>query len=165
MESAKESFNINTVWFKLLLLCLIVVAVAYGLFYFGIIKKNCGQNSDCFYDAAKTCEPAKFITSKNGNYYEYIIKGERGDDCLMHVQLKKVVEGAPLEQKALFEGKEMECRVPLNELKQTSFSELNGFINHCHGSLKEAIYEQIITKMYGLIIQNMEDIIAAGSEG
>ena len=72
--------------------------------------------------------------------------------------------GSALDLVTLFEGKDMTCKVPLSELEETDFAELKGFINHCHGSLKEAIYEQIITKMYGLIILNMEQIIESGTE-
>ncbi len=145
--------------YKKILYLLIIAAVIYGLYYFGFIKENCEQDQNCFYEAAKTCKPAKLVMVKNGNYYDYSIKGKRGDSCLAYIKLTRVAPGAALDQKALFEGKDMTCRIPLSELGKTSFAEMKGFIGYCHGTLKEAIYEQIVTKMYGLIIQNMEEII------
>lgn len=151
-------------WYRKILYLLIIAAVIYGLHHYGFIKKNCERDKECFYEAAKKCKPAKLVNIKNGHYYDYAIKGKRGDTCLVYIKLKKMAPGSALDQVNLFEGKDMNCKIPLNELEQTSFAELKGFVNHCHGSLKEAIYEQIITKMYGLIIQNMEEIIAAGTE-
>ena len=164
MKLAKERVETKSSWYKKILYFLIIAAVIYGLFHYGFIKKNCKQDSECFYEAAKKCKPSKLLSVKNGNYYDYTIKGKRGDTCLIYVKLKKMAPGSALDLKTLFEGKDMSCKVPLSELEQTSFAELKGFINHCHGGLKEAIYEQIITKMYGLIIQNMDEIIEAGTE-
>ena len=72
--------------------------------------------------------------------------------------------GTALDQKALFEGKDMTCKIPLNEVKQINFADLKGFVKYCHGSLKEAIYEQIIAKMYGLVIKNLDEILDKGIE-
>ncbi|MBL7100932.1 MAG: hypothetical protein ISS23_03200 [Nanoarchaeota archaeon] len=164
MKLAKKRLGTRISWPKRILGLLIIIILIYGLFHYGIIKKNCEQDQECFYKAAKTCKPAKVLTVKNGNHYDYAIKGKRGENCLVYVKLKRMAPGSALDQKALFEGKDMTCKVPLNELEETDFAELKGFVNHCHGELKEAIYEQIITKMYGLIIQNMEEIIASGVE-
>lgn len=164
MKLAKKSLETGSSWYKKILILLVIAAIIYGLFHYGFIKKNCKQDQACFYEAAKKCKPAKLIAVKNGNYYDYVIKGKRGSNCLVYIDLKKMAPGSALDLKALFEGKDMECRVPLSELEQTSFAELKGFINYCHGDLKEAIYEQIITKMYGLIIQNMDEIIEKGTE-
>lgn len=150
----------SSLYLKILALVIIAIII-YGLFHYGIIKKNCEQDQQCFYDAAKTCKPAKLVMINNGNYYDYSLRGKRGDSCLAHIKLTRVAPGAALDQKALFEGKDMTCRIPLSELGKTSFAEMKGFIGYCHGTLKEAIYEQIVTKMYGLIIQNMEEIITA----
>lgn len=159
----EEVLKPKSSWTKKLLYVLIIAAIIYGLFHYGFIKKNCEQDSDCFYNAAKTCKPTKVIMVKNGHYYDYAIKGKRGDNCLVYVKLKKMAVGSPVDQIALFEGKDMSCKVPLEKLEETSFTELKGFVNYCHGTLKEAIYEQIITKMYGLIIQNMDEILKAGT--
>ena len=164
MKSARQNLKSGTSLYKIGAFILIVIIIAYGLFHYGYIKKNCEQDRECFYEAAKTCSPAKLINVKNGNYYEYLIKGERGSNCLLYVKLTKVAPGSDVNTKALFEGKDMSCRIPLNELEQTDFAELKGFVGYCHGTLKEAIYEQIVTKMYGLIIQNMEEIISAATE-
>ena len=164
MKLSKKELDPKRSWYKKILYLLIITALIYGLFHYGIIKKNCEQTEECFYQAAEKCKPAKLLTAKNGNYYDYVIKGKRGNDCLINVKLKRMSPGSPLDQKELFEGKDMVCKIPRSELKETSFTELKGFISHCHGELKEAIYEQIITKMYGLIIQNMEEIISSGTE-
>ncbi len=164
MVMKEEVLKLRSSWYRKIFYLLIIVALVYGLFHYGFIKKNCEQDQECFYKAAKECKPAKLVLIKNGHYYDYAIKGERGDNCLVYVKLKKMAIGSPVDQINLFEGKDMSCKIPLTELEKTSFAELKGFVNYCHGSLKEAIYEQIITKMYGLIIQNMEEIIKAGTE-
>jgi len=164
MVMKEEILKPRSSWIKKVFYLLIIAVIIYGLFHYGFIKKNCGQDQDCFYTAAKDCKPAKLVTVKNGHYYDYAIKGERGDNCLVYVKLKKMAVGSPMDQIELFEGKDMSCKVPLTELEETNFTELKGFVNYCHGTLKEAIYEQIITKMYGLIIQNMDEILKAGTE-
>lgn len=164
MKPEKKGLEIKSSWYKKILYVIIIAIIIYSLFHFGFIKKNCKQDRECFYEAAKTCKPAKLINVQNGNYYNYIIKGKRGGTCLIYVELKKMAPGSALDQRALFEGKDMTCSVPISELEQTSFAELKGFITYCHGSLKEAIYEQIIAKMYGLVVKNMQEIIEAGTE-
>lgn len=164
MVMKEEVLKPKSSWYKKLIYLLIIAAIAYGLFHYGFIKKNCEQDPECFYEAAKECKPAKLVMINNGHYYDYSIKGERGDNCLIYVKLKKMAVGSPADQIRLFEGKDMNCKVPLTELEKTDFAELKGFVNYCHGTLKEAIYEQIITKMYGLIIQNMDEILKAGTE-
>lgn len=163
MKSPEEVIKPRSSWYIKLFLLLIIAVIIYGLFHYGFIKKNCKQDQECFYAAAKTCKPAKLDMIKNGNYYDYSVKGKRGSDCLVYVKLQKMAVGSPADQVALFEGKDMSCKIPLTELEKTSFADLKGFVNYCHGTLKEAIYEQIITKMYGLIIQNMDEILKAGT--
>jgi len=164
MVMKEEVLKPRSSWYRKILYLLIIAAIIYGLFHYGFIKKNCEQDQECFYKAAKECKPAKLIMVKNGHYYDYAIKGKRGDNCLIYVKLKKMAIGSPVDQINLFESKDMSCNVPLTELEKTNFAELKGFVNYCHGTLKEAIYEQIITKMYGLIIQNMDEILKAGTE-
>ncbi|MBU4501630.1 MAG: hypothetical protein KKA79_03500 [Nanoarchaeota archaeon] len=156
--------NHRSSWLKKLLYLIIIAAIIYGIFHYGFIKKNCERDEECFSESAKTCWPTKLINVKNGNYYDYAIKGKRGEDCLIYVKLDKIAPGTPIDMKGQFEGKDMHCRVPLAELETTDFKELKGFMQYCHGELKEAIYEQIITKMYGLVIQNLDEIIEAGTE-
>ncbi|MBM3199952.1 hypothetical protein FJZ53_03355 [Candidatus Woesearchaeota archaeon] len=151
-------------WYIRIFYLLIIAILIYGLFHFGYIKKNCKQDPECFYRAAKECKPAKVLITKNGHYYDYVIQGKRGSSCSVYISLKKMASGSSVDQKALFEGKDMTCKIPLSELDRTSFSDLKGFVNYCHGTLKEAIYEQIITKMYGLIIQNMDEIISSATQ-
>ena len=146
-------------WYSKLLTLIAIGLIVYGLFHYGIIKKDCGQDEQCIYQAARECSPAKAILSKSGNFYEYYVRGERGDNCRIYIKLVKMAPGSPAGQQALFEGKDMTCDVPKEEVTAEGIDEMKNFINHCHGTLKEAIYEQIITKMYGLIIQNLEDII------
>lgn len=164
MKLAKRSLGTGSSWYKRILYLIIVAIIIYGLFHYGIIKKNCEQDKECFYEAAKECKPAKLLNVKNGNYYDYVIKGERGSSCLVYIKLKKTAPGLAQEQKTLFEGKDMTCKIPRGELEKTNFEELKGFIQYCHGTLREAIYEQIVTKLYGLIIQNMDEILEAGTE-
>lgn len=143
---------------NLVFIIIIVILISYGLYHYGFFKKSC-KDAICFDEAFKKCRPARYTKIVNNNYYDYVINGKRGDNCLMKVTLKKMGSGTSLELIELFEGKSMDCKIPLTRLPVTSL-ETEHLLGYCHGLLKEAIYEQVIQKLYGLIVQNLGDIIS-----
>lgn len=145
-------------WKKILIAVTILVIIVFFTYHFGFIKKTC-NTADCFEESVRGCSPTKYIKLQNLNYYRYSIKGRRGETCLMEIELRKMAEGTPLEKKTMFEGKSMECRVPLDNLDKVNSDNVEGILNYCTGPLKESMYELIIKKLYTMIISNMGDIL------
>jgi hypothetical protein len=143
---------------KVTTVILLTILIIGGFYKLGIIKKNCHQDNQCFSEKLKKCSYARYNAIINNNYYEYAIKGNKKDTCVLHIKLKKMGSGTPLDQIELFEGKEMTCYIPEENLN-LELEDINNLLNHCTGPLKEAIYEHIITKMYGLVLKNMNPII------
>lgn len=143
---------------KIVTIVLLILLTVGGLYKLGIIRKNCEQDKECFSEKLAKCSPAKYDAIINNNYYEYFVKGTRSDGCVLHIKLKKMGSGTPLDQIKLFEGKEMTCIIPEDEL-DIDLENINNLLNHCTGNLKEAIYEHIITKMYGLVLKNIDPIL------
>lgn len=137
-----------------------VIFIIWVFFFSGIIKKNCEQDKECFNKALVECDHAKFINIKENNLYEYKIEGRRGNLCELRIQLKKMGVGTPIKLVEKFEGKSMVCLVPRSIIEDNNFEEIGNIINYCSGPLKEAIFELIIDRMYGLIIQNIGEIAA-----
>ncbi|MFH1456224.1 MAG: hypothetical protein ABIF40_04715 [archaeon] len=126
-------------------------------FNFGLFKKTC-TDSECFDAALVKCQPAKYEVVKNNNLYSYIIKREMGDICKIEIKLLAMAEGSDVTKVAQFEGKSMICEVPKDHLNDVSSDNLKGILNYCSGELKEALYEEIIKKLYGLVLINLEDV-------
>ncbi len=158
-ERLKKPFILKTVTFLSLLI--IVLGIAY---YYGYFKKNCYQDRSCFDDAFKNCKPSKLISVVDNNYYYYAIDGKRGGDCRVRIQLMKMGVGTSEELINSLEGKSMKCNIPLSKTNSVSFDTMPDVLNYCSGPLKEAIYEQIIAKMYSLIISNLGPIVKEAKE-
>ena len=135
-----------------------IVLIFLGVFYSGVLKKNCGQDSECFNERLQECKSSKFINVRENNLYEYEIKGDRGNKCELEIELKQMGIGTPIKLIEKFEGKSMTCLVPQSVIGDSDIEEIGNIINFCSGPLKEAIFELIIDRMYGLIIQNMGEI-------
>ena len=147
-------------WIRFGLLVLIAISLVWLVFFSGyFFKKNCVDDRTCFNASFSACEPAKFQTIQDSNFYRYTIHGFRGDSCRITVTLEKMAAGTPVQLIDKFEGKSMSCSIPRERLKEGSFEEVEDILNHCTGPLKEAIYELVIDRMYGLILQNFGEIL------
>lgn len=144
---------------KWLIILLVICLLVLTLFYTGVIKKDCSRDKDCFNKALKSCDPAKYLSIRNNNAYSYSIKGRAGDKCVMVIRMEHMAAGTDMELIELLEGKNMVCRVPKNYLEVDELEQIEDLIHYCTGPLKEGMYELIIEKLYGLIIQNMGDVI------
>ncbi len=144
-------------WLIVTILILGALFIAYQL---GAFKKTC-EDQGCFKDALNNCAYAKFLTTKNFNYYLYTIKGSTNGACKIQVDLKKMAVGTPAEKIEQFEGKAMTCYLSKQELAKMESIDFDGTLNYCTGPLKEAMYELIIEKLYTVIIQNMGQVIGA----
>lgn len=159
MVAKKEEVKKFRVTWKLVLAILsIFVIVTFLAFYFGIIKKTC-DDDQCFNQALKDCSMAKYLKVQDLNYYKYSIDGSSGDNCKLSIELVKMAVGTPQEKIDMFEGKGMRCEIPNQELQNIEAGNIEGILSYCSGSLKEAMYEQIIEKLYTLIVSNMGEIL------
>lgn len=163
MRFAKEGLS-KPVLLKIILFAVLLAILVGGAYYYGYFKKNCNQSRTCFDNAFKNCRPAKLISIIDNNYYYYAIDGVRGDNCKVRITLTKMGVGTSQDLVQALEGKGMTCYIPLTKVRELSFDTMPDVLSYCSGPLKEAIYEQIIQKMYSLIIKNLGPIVSEVKE-
>lgn len=125
----------------------------------GLFRKNCDDNRECFNEALAICKQAKFYQLKDYNYYSYKIEGTKKGKCSIYIKIEKMAEGASIGNIEKFEGKGMSCQLPLEMLNATTIENVNGLLFYCSGPLKEAVYEVIIEKLYGIVLNNIGDVV------
>src|SRR3989344_1037395 len=157
MEFAKRGVK-NISAKNVIIILLVVIIAVWLLFFSNIIKKEC-STIECFNEQAVNCEPTKFTGIVDNNVFRYTINGYKGDSCLIDIELDRMGIGTPIELIDMFEGKSMECRIPSERLSNITINQMGDVINYCSGQFKESIYELIIKKLYGLVIQNMGEIL------
>ena len=143
---------------KIFALALVISLLAYAIFFGNILKRECGNDVNCFDELAKKCTGARLEALKDANIYEYTIKGQMGNDCGVNIKLKSMALGTPVDIVNKLEGKDAECKVPLALLKENRINEIENLLSYCSGTLKESVYEVIMDDMYELIIKNMGNI-------
>lgn len=163
MRFSKEGLS-KPFLLKLTIVIALVAAIVIGTNHYGLLKKNCSQDKECFDEAFKKCKPAKITSVIDSNYYSYAIDGKRGGSCKVRVDLIKMGVGTSQEVVTALEGKGMTCNIPLERMRDVSFDTMPDILNYCTGPLKEAMYEQIIAKMYALIIKNLGPIVSEVKE-
>jgi len=141
------------------LIILIILIISTTIFFINY-EKNCGHDMNCFNLALEDCNKAKVINSENNNIFEYNIDGKQNEFCILQITLIEVDPTTGQEMIDAFEGKGMNCKLIENRV----IIETNGILSECSGPLKEAIYESIIEKMYGVIIENLSDTISSLAE-
>ena len=152
----REAKNISI---KRVTIIVIIIAFAVWFFFFSdVIKKNCAT-IECFNEQAVRCKATKFTGVVDNNIFKYTIKGSTGNSCKIEIELDRMGVGTPIELIDLFEGKSMECKIPIDKIKEIHINKMENVINYCTGPLKESIYELIIKKLYGLVVQNIGEIL------
>lgn len=159
MRFSKERLT-KPVLVRIIIFTILVIILLFGAYHYGYFKKNCEQSRSCFDERFKSCKPAKLVSVTDNNYYHYTIDGRRGEDCKINIKLTKMGVGSPVEMVSALEGKEMTCKIPMAITKEVSFDKMPDILNYCTGPLKEAVYEQVISKMYALIIKNIGPIVS-----
>ncbi len=145
-------------WKKLLIAITLIVIITFLLYNFGYIKKTC-EDDYCFQSSLASCSPAKYIKLQNMNYYRYSIMGYRTGGCKMDIKLVKMADGTPIEKILKFEGKDMACEIPRDDIRDINATNIEKILPYCSGTLKEAMYEHIIEKLYTIVISNLGDVI------
>ena len=126
-------------------------------------KTNCDYDLTCFNEAALQCKPALVNIIQEGNTFEYTVDGIEDDNCILSITVTEVNKETSEETIAALEGKSMKCAIPL-ETNIIEIQENSDIMTYCTGPLKEAMYEIIIQRMYGVIAQNMGSIISEAKE-
>lgn len=144
---------------KLVAFLLIVIASTAILYVTGIIRKDCGEDKDCFNSALDKCISARLVTVKNNNVYSYGSRFSFTSNCHVDIKLERLPVGADLELRRLLEGKSMDCKIPKTKLHNADMDRIDDLMSYCHGELKEGLYELIIQRSYGLIISNLGDVV------
>lgn len=138
-----------------------LVAVFLVLFssfiYYFFIGRTC-NNEECFDLAARQCRPATFLKTNNGNVFKYEIIYAIGKDCKLDISVVDISRNTPKDIARLFEGKSMQCYIPKQSFNG-EFLKLNSALDYCHGTLKEAMYELMLQRLYDLAAKQMGDVI------
>lgn len=120
---------------------------------------DCGRDEDCFNNLASECKRAKVDIIREGILYEYKTNGFNlfTKECQLDVSVKKVVSNNP-EIITSFSGAEMSCMIPRESIIELTKSDQ--ILRFCHGTLKEALYELTINRLYTLVVGDLGSLIA-----
>ena len=140
---------------------LIIIAIVglfiLGLFYYIFVGKTCNDEA-CFDKAARECRPASYVKNNNGNIFKYEISYSLGNNCNLDINVEEIGSNTPEDIARLFEGKNMRCSIP-KEVFNSEFLKLSSALDYCHGTLKEAMYELMLQRLYDLAVNQMGDVV------
>lgn len=164
MVKKKVKFEPRIPWkvifnWKRILIVFSILIIALAIFYhYGYLKKTC-DTEECFIKSLNHCTPAKYFMSQDYNIYRYAVMGTREGHCRVDISLVKMAEGTPILKVQRFEGKEMKCLIGRDKLNTIDTIKIDNVLNYCSGELKEAMYEEIIEKLYTLLVSNLGDAV------
>lgn len=139
-----------------ILILLLIIALAGAVYLY--LPKDCGTDKNCFIQKAQTCSKAGVIAYKEGNEFIYEIKDKTGSDCVFYVKMNRMKENTDYNLVKILEGKDMICRMPLENFKINPLADTKDIIDNCSGSLKEALQQLTIERLYGVVIGNIGGI-------
>ncbi|MDI6737965.1 MAG: hypothetical protein QME12_05630 [Nanoarchaeota archaeon] len=160
MKKKEAGNGFRFTWAMILIVATVILLTVFFAYYFGLVKKTCGTE-ECFQKELQKCGMSTYSKIHNYNYYTYTIKGSSGGNCKLNIRLAKMAAGTPPEKIALFEGKDMDCKIPMADVAGATTDQINTILKHCTGPLKEAMYEQIIEKLYTVVISNLGEIMGS----
>ncbi len=135
----------------------IILVLAITIFFI-TQPKNCEKDDSCFNTFLQKCSKAKIITTSNEDTFKYEILGKKENTCIIETTLLKVSENKPVELKQALEGRSMRCAIPKEIILEKQINEIGNLSNYCTGSLKEAILQITIDKLYEIIVKNIGPI-------
>ena len=154
----KEHIKNNSIYIKGWILIILVILLAVSIYFY--IPKNCKNDEACYAKYAQTCSKAKVGTYKEGNLFNYEIKGKQSNNCIFSIKMEKMKEGSNQQLVELLEGRQMLCQVPLDKFKEKPLLEIKDSTDYCSGPLKEAMLQLTIERLYSVIISNLGNITA-----
>ncbi|MBS3175481.1 hypothetical protein J4440_06380 [Candidatus Woesearchaeota archaeon] len=139
---------------EIIVLALVLIIILIFLIILGA-PKNCGTDESCFNTKSSQCDKVKATLNREGNQLYYNILGEKNDNCVVRVTMKKVSEAQQIELKQALEGKNMDCSIPMNLIREKNINSISNIYDYCTGSLKEAFLDITLQKLYELVIKNI----------
>jgi hypothetical protein len=132
---------------KIIILSIIAVALIISVLFFILNHYQRCTDWDCFDENLAKCKKTKFAGGSD-IMYGYIIEGKNNGTCEVSVTL---LEGQ-LNNKdtEALKNKEMTCYINLGVVNLPESD-----LSKCHGDLKEALQEQVISQLYTYIVQNI----------
>lgn len=161
-DQKASPIKINTI--SIFLIIFIIAAVSISAFALSYSTKDCNKDQNCFRQNEMSCKRSKVDVIKEGNLFSYQIDKKRLNTCYITVSVIEVNPSSGQELKSTFEGKSMNCKIPIDQLQKTSIISNNDIFELCTGPLKEATYELIIKKLYSVIAQNLGPILSKADE-
>ena len=150
-EVRKEIHSLKkTIRLKLMIILLIIILTALGVYYLGFYAKEC-LDEDCFYEGLVSCKKVKWINDASEAAWLYTIKGISKEKCIVDVNLLLIKKGK-IDLEGI-EGKEMRCYLPLYTLMSPEQN-----LENCHGLLKEDLQDLIIKRMHSYLLENLGKI-------
>tara|TARA_Y100000310_G_scaffold294847_1_gene325649 strand:- start:3585 stop:4022 length:438 start_codon:yes stop_codon:yes gene_type:complete len=126
----------------------VLIAAVYFTFFF---HYKCDDLA-CFKSHQIKCSKTKFVNDLESTTWFYTIQGDKGNKCVIDVEILQVKEGS-LDRQNL-EGLSMEC-----SLQKGGIDSPETDLTLCHGLLKEEIQELIIKNTHAQIVSNLEEEI------
>ncbi|MCK4997587.1 hypothetical protein KAS08_04745 [Candidatus Pacearchaeota archaeon] len=131
---------------RLLFIPLGIVIIVVAVLLLSLGYNEC-DSWECFNSGLERCSRTKFIGGTK-MIFEYTIKGSKGEECEVGVQL---LQGELNNKDSLkLEGNKMICMLPKGVVM---IPESN--IGNCHGLLKEGLQDLIIRKLHTYLVQNL----------
>ena len=143
---------------RLIIFPLLFVLLILTIIFFIYHKQEC-TTKDCFNQNLQNCKPSYLLSLEENNLYSYQISRSFGTYCKIDIKLERMATGTSKEFIDLLEGKSMTCKIPKDSLFNLKIDKIDSLLKYCTGPLKEALYELIIKKLYGTIIQQMGSIM------
>lgn len=132
--------------FRKVITLLVIIGFLWSIWYLFFSYEKCADKI-CFEENLKDCSKAKFV-SGDSMIFNYIIRGDSGDDCEVDVKLLQgELNNA---DSAKLEGQTMTCMLPLGAVVVPESD-----ISVCHGLLKEGLQDLVIRKLHTYLVQNL----------
>ena len=132
----------------LVVTALVFFVIAFRVTFFYI--PSC-ENFECFQQKMKSCEKAAYINEEAEATWRYEIEGIANDECQIKVKLLQPKQGSL--GIGRLSGYEMTCSFPKGG---ATYPE--GFLDRCHGRLKEEFQSIVINKLHSYILENIGEI-------
>lgn len=125
---------------------IILIGFLWSIWFMFFSYEKC-TDKICFESNLKACDKARFV-SGDDMIFEYAIKGSKGEECKVEVQLLQgELNNA---DSGKLEGQSMTCMLPLGAVVAPESD-----IGVCHGLLKEGLQDLVIRKLHTYLVQNL----------
>ena len=131
-------------------MAVLILVIAVLALYYTFVPTAC-EDYACFEAHMARCTPATFVNEEDEATWKYSVLGTTQKTCEIEVTLLNAKEGDVGLRK--YQGESMRCYY---DIGVTGFTEKN--LAACHGSLKEAMQEIAIEKLYKYIVANLGEI-------